>query len=262
METRIAVDGAELAVTTWGSGPPVLVLPGGCGAADSCAGMHDEWADRYTLVAFDRRGHFHSSGRVDAPMPIGTLAEDAAAVVEQICGSAVTVFGTSAGAVAGLELAVRHPRLVRGVVAHDPPLLRLLPDAEHWRSAAEHVIEVNAAGHVDEAYQLLGAMVGLPSTPDAPPLSAELRPEWDYLFRNEWRQFFEYQPDVLALGALHGRLTMASDADTPDSFQARAARVLAEQLGVRHLVLPGDHLGPVRRPQETARALGPAFAEL
>jgi pimeloyl-ACP methyl ester carboxylesterase len=262
METRIAVDGAELAVTTWGSGRPVLVLPGGCGAANSYAALNEALAATYTVVAFDRRGHFRSSGRADAPMPIARLADDAAAVIERVVGEAVAVFGTSAGAVTALDLVARYPELVRGLIAHEPPLLRLLPDAERWRSVAENLIEVNAAGHVDEAYRLLGAMIGVPSAPDAPPLAAELEPEWDYQFRSEWRQLFDYQPDLVALHANRGRLTMASGADSRDACQARAARVLAEQLGVRHLVLPGDHLGPLRRPEEMAGALGPLFAEL
>ncbi len=262
METRIAVDGAELAVSTWGSGPPVLVLPGGCGAANSYAALYEELAATYTVVAFDRRGHFRSTGRIAAAMPIARLADDAAAVVKRVFGKAVAVFGTSAGAVAGLELTARYPELVRGLIAHEPSLLRLLPDAEHWLSVAENLIEVNAAGHVDEAYRLLGAMIGVPSAPDAPPLAAELHPEWDYLFRWEWRPLFDYEPDLRALGASRGRVTMASSAAAPDSCQARAARALAKRLRARHLVLPGDHLSPLRRPQETAGALGPLFAQL
>ena len=194
MDTRIAVDAADLAVTSSGNGPPVLVLPGGSGAAGAYTALHEQLADKYTLVAFDRRGHFRSTGRADAPMPIARLADDAAAVIEQLCGEPVTVFGTSAGAVIALELAARHPRLVRGVIAHEPPVVHLLLDAEHWQRVAERVIELNATGHLDEAYRLLGTMVGLPDTPAPSPLAAERRPEWDYLFRYEWRQVFEYRP--------------------------------------------------------------------
>ena len=181
-------------------------------------------------------------------------------MIDQLLAEPATVFGSSAGAVVALDLAARHPSRVRGMIAHEPPVLHVLPDAAHWQSVAERLLEVNATGHLDEAYRLLGTMVGLPNASAAPPLAAELRPEWDYLFRHEWRQIFGYRPDLVALSTLGGRLVMASGADAPDSFQARAARALADQLDVRHLLLPGNHLGPARRQQETARALGPVLA--
>ena len=146
------------------------------------------------MVAFDRRGHFRSSGRTDAPMPISRLADDAAAVIDQLLAEPATVFGSSAGAVVALDLAARHPSRVRGMIAHEPPVLHVLPDAAHWQSVAERLLEVNATGHLDEAYRLLGTMVGLPNASAAPPLAAELRPEWDYLFRHEWRQILPVSP--------------------------------------------------------------------
>ena len=39
------------------------------------------------------------------------------------------MFGSSGGAVTGLALVARHPGRVRTLVAHEPPLLELLPDA-------------------------------------------------------------------------------------------------------------------------------------
>ncbi|MGH3929774.1 MAG: hypothetical protein ACRDTF_07335 [Pseudonocardiaceae bacterium] len=38
------------------------------------------------------------------------------------------VFGSSSGGVTGIALATRHPDQVRTLVAHEPPLVELLPD--------------------------------------------------------------------------------------------------------------------------------------
>ena len=51
------------------------------------------------------------------------------------------VFGSSGGAVTGLALVARHPGRVRTLVAHEPPLLELLPDATEQRAKTEAVID-------------------------------------------------------------------------------------------------------------------------
>lgn len=262
MESRIKVDGAELAVTTWGNGAPILSLPGGCGSALSCQALHQELADAYQLIAFDRRGHFRSTGRVDAPMQIARLADDAAAVIEQIAREPVLVISTSAGAVVALDLLTRHTRLVKGVIAHEPPVLHVLPDADAWLPRAEALVALARGGDVDDAYRRLGVMVGLADAANAPPLPAESRSEWEYLFRCEWPQLFTYQPDRTTLAEMRERLVMANGAEHPDCVQARTARVLAEAIGARHVVFPGNHLAPVLRPHETATALAPLLAAL
>lgn len=52
------------------------------------------------------------------------------------------IFGSSSGAAVALDLVARHPRLVRTVVAHEPPAHYLLPDAEALKRQHDELIDV------------------------------------------------------------------------------------------------------------------------
>ena len=79
-------------------------------------------------------------------------ADDLAAVVDAVGGGPADVFGSSGGAVAGLALAVRHPDKVRTLIAHEPPVSELLPDAPHLRAAVDEI---------EDAYRASGPGSGL-----------------------------------------------------------------------------------------------------
>jgi acetyltransferase/esterase len=46
--------------------------------------------------------------------------------------SSARVFGSSGGAVIGLDLATRNPQAVELLVAHEPPVISVLDDADTW----------------------------------------------------------------------------------------------------------------------------------
>jgi pimeloyl-ACP methyl ester carboxylesterase len=47
--------------------------------------------------------------------------------------SSAFVFGNSSGAVIALDMAKTQPQAVKAVVAHEPPVARVLPDAAKWQ---------------------------------------------------------------------------------------------------------------------------------
>lgn len=61
------------------------------------------------------------------------MAHDVHRVLQAVTHEPALVFGSSGGAVTGLALATRHPEQVRTLVAHEPPLVEVLPDAEQVR---------------------------------------------------------------------------------------------------------------------------------
>lgn len=79
------------------------------------------------MVTHDPRG-LGESTRSDLNDP-QIQAEDLHALIAEL-GGPVDVFGSNGGAVAGLALVTAHPEDVRMMVAHEPPLLGVLPDAE------------------------------------------------------------------------------------------------------------------------------------
>jgi pimeloyl-ACP methyl ester carboxylesterase len=56
-----------------------------------------------------------------------------------VAGERALVFGSSAGAEVGLELAKNHPGVVDGLVAHEPPVVRVLPDADEFQTRVAEI---------------------------------------------------------------------------------------------------------------------------
>jgi pimeloyl-ACP methyl ester carboxylesterase len=129
----ITVDGAELHSEARGSGPALLFIPGALGDGGVFAPMVQLLADEYTVVTYDRRGNSRSPVTGPAkPMSVAEQSDDAVAVLAHHGFSEALVLGSSAGAVIGLDLAARHPQVVTGLIAHEPPAVQVLPDAARW----------------------------------------------------------------------------------------------------------------------------------
>jgi pimeloyl-ACP methyl ester carboxylesterase len=110
------VPGAKLYTETFGHGPPILFLHGGMLFFDnSFAKQRDYFAAYRTVIGIDQRGHGHSP---DGPWSLSykLMADDTAAVLEQLNVGPVDVVGHSDGGNIALLLARDHPQLVRRVV--------------------------------------------------------------------------------------------------------------------------------------------------
>lgn len=121
MGSRIrSVDASGLHLAETGTGPLFVMLhPGGTDsrALDSIA---ECFADRYTVLTPDRRGHGRTPD-APGPMSFGAMAEDTIAVLEDRGGGGagaqpVPLLGYSDGAVVALLVALRRPDLVSHLV--------------------------------------------------------------------------------------------------------------------------------------------------
>jgi pimeloyl-ACP methyl ester carboxylesterase len=130
----IELDGAAIYYERNGRGPAILFIHGAFGDADNWADQAPRFSDRYTCVRYDRRG-FSRSSRGDASLGVALHADDAAALIDGLQLAPCLVVGSSAGAIITLDLAMRHGRLVRGVVLCEPPLFTLDPAAFDAASA-------------------------------------------------------------------------------------------------------------------------------
>jgi pimeloyl-ACP methyl ester carboxylesterase len=122
-------------------GPLLLVMGAPMGAA-AFAPLADVLAVDHTVVTHDPRGI--SASRLDDPDQDSTpelRADDAVALLDGLGAESADVFGSSGGAVTGLAMVTRHPGRVRTLVAHEPPLLELLPDAAERRAGVDDMVE-------------------------------------------------------------------------------------------------------------------------
>ena len=96
-----------------GSGEPLLLIQG-------MGGNHLSWGEPFLaelerdfdLVAYDHRGVGRSS-RVTDPFSIVELADDAAALLDELGWDTAHVVGISMGGMVAQELALRHPDRIR-----------------------------------------------------------------------------------------------------------------------------------------------------
>src|SRR5437588_2541391 len=133
-------------------GRPPLLMIGQPMEAGGFSTLASHFPDR-TVVTYDPRGLGRSArkdGRVDhAP---AVQAADVHAVVEALGAGPVEMFASSGGAVTALALVAAYPDDVTTLVAHEPPLILVLPDAE----AAER-----ARAGVRDAYEAKGWGAGM-----------------------------------------------------------------------------------------------------
>ncbi|WP_236794868.1 alpha/beta fold hydrolase [Amycolatopsis sp. GM8] len=105
-----------LSVTTTGSGPPLVVLPGLGQGADLSVRVPRSVARSSTMLAtgFHRTVHtIHRPPHPPAGMTIADLAGWHATALRERFGEPVDVMGTSAGGVTALQLVLDHPGTVR-----------------------------------------------------------------------------------------------------------------------------------------------------
>jgi clorobiocin/coumermycin A biosynthesis protein CloN7/CouN7 len=133
--------GATLRYDIQGAGP-FLLLAGVPMDASGFAPIVPLLAADHTVVTYDPRGIARSTA-ADAEVSVATMADDLHRLLAAVTDEPTDILASSGGAVAALELAVRHPSQVRTLVAHEPPLMRLLPDAAECQRAVEGLHESN-----------------------------------------------------------------------------------------------------------------------
>ncbi|HKT00343.1 MAG TPA: alpha/beta hydrolase [Rugosimonospora sp.] len=278
MESGILpVPGAAIYYEVRGSGPVLLLICGGVYDADGYAGLAGQLADRYTVVTYDRRGNSRSAAGVPRePQRIEVHADDAYRVLHAVgvaAGGPAYVFGNSSGAEIGLELAARHPELVRTLIAHEPPIFDLLPDAGRLFDLMGQVEEVFAAQGPGPAMQVFGAGLAMrggepedervPGGAQAPPepdpamlaMMARMEQNMAFFIGYEVPPFGRYTADLAALRGSGVRIVPAVGAESVDEPPHRSALALAERLGVKAVTFPGDHGGFGSHVPEFARLL-------
>jgi pimeloyl-ACP methyl ester carboxylesterase len=225
-------------------------------AAGGFSTLASHFPDR-TVITYDPRGVGRSvrkDGRVDnAP---NVQAGDVHSVIRALGVGSVEMFASSGGAVTALALVAAYPDDVTTLVAHEPPLIPVLPDAE----AAERA----RAGFRD-AYEARGSAAGMAAfiamtswqgeftddyfaTPAPDPAQFGMVTEDDgsrddpLLSDRSWA-ISAYRPDFDALGAAPTRIVIAVGEESMGTFTGRASVATAELLGRQAMVFPSHHGG-------------------
>jgi pimeloyl-ACP methyl ester carboxylesterase len=217
-------------------GHPPLLMIGQPMAAGGFATLVALFPER-TVVTYDPRGIGRSArmdGRTDHDPTV--QADDVHAVIEALAAGPVEMFASSGGAVTALALVAAHPRDLRTLVAHEPPLIPVLPDAE----AAER-----ARAAVRDIYEAKGSHAGMAAfiamtswrgeftddyftQPEPDPVLSGMPADDDgsrddpLLSDRSWA-VSSYRPDADALAAAPARVVIAVGEESLGTFTGRTS---------------------------------------
>jgi pimeloyl-ACP methyl ester carboxylesterase len=224
--------------------------------ASGFATLASYFPDR-TVVTYDPRGLGRSvrkDGRVENTPTL--QAADVHAVIEALGVGPVEMFASSGGAVTALALVTAHPDDLATLVAHEPPIIPVLPDAEaaeRARAGFRDIYEAKGAGAGMAAFIAMTSWRGeftdeYFSQPAPDPAQFGMPTEDDgrrddpLLSDRSWA-ITGYRPDVDALAAAPTRIVIAVGEESLGTFTGRAAVATAELLGQQPAVFPSHHGG-------------------
>jgi pimeloyl-ACP methyl ester carboxylesterase len=111
------INGLQMYYEIHGSGEPLVLLHGAFGAIDLWGPILTTLAQNQQVIAVEFQGHGHTADIIDRPLSYEQMADDVAALLDHLGIAQADVVGYSMGGTTGLQLAIRHPELVRKLVA-------------------------------------------------------------------------------------------------------------------------------------------------
>ena len=237
-------------------GRPPLAMIGQPMDATGFSALTSHFPDR-TVITYDPRGLGRSTrkdGRADhAP---GVQAADVHAVIKALGAGPVEMFASSGGAVTALALVATYPDDVTTLVAHEPPLIPVLPDAraaERARAAVRDAYEAKGSGAGMAAFIAMTTWQGeftedFFAQPAPDPAAFGMPTEDDggrddpLLSDRSWA-VSSYRPDAGALAAAPTRVVIAVGEESLGIFTGRTSVATAELLGQQAAVFPSHHGG-------------------
>ncbi|WP_010271930.1 alpha/beta hydrolase [Paenibacillus senegalensis] len=259
-------EGATIYYEVRGEGQPLLLIPGGGGDAGFYSRVVDRLADTYKVITYDRRGNSRSKWEGAHHVEISQQARDAVAVLRTVKAENVQVFGNSSGAIVAMELAAQYPEMLDKVIAHEPPVVSVLPDSSKWKTFFAG-IQATAARLGSQAGNMKFTFsVGVPISvfSDVPKdFQARNALNTDILINEEMPAFVQYQPNLRKLKS--GRVDVIFAAGElslhKEKYFARTAELLSLELDQELTVFPGHHLSYFDHAEEWADALKHALEQ-
>ena len=235
---------------------PILLLIASPMGAAGFASLAGHFTDR-RVVTYDPRGSERSQ-RTDGARrnTVEEHADDLHRLIAAIDGGPVELFASSGGAVNAMALVAQHPDQVGTLIAHEPPLVTVLPDHGPATAAIRDVHETYMRSGVGAGMAKFIALTShkgeIPADwvdrPDLDPAAFGL-PTEDDGSRNDpllgmaMGSTPVFEPDFDALRAVPTRIVMAAGSESAGEMANRGAYAVAERLGTAVVVFPSHHGG-------------------
>jgi pimeloyl-ACP methyl ester carboxylesterase len=261
----LEVNGVRIYHEVRGSGPSVLFIAGATGDCGHFQQAAELLSDEFTVVTYDRRANSRSP-RPDGWESTSTeeQSEDAAGLIEALGIAPAVIFGSSVGAIIGLDLLIRYPELVRGAILHEPPMIAGMSNPEEVMGAIQQVVEGGmqrggSRGGCETFFRFVASDEAFENLD--PHLRERMLGNGETFLGTEMGAFEPYQPDEAALTAIEVPVRVMVGPESAPFF-AETARWLADRMNVELERLPGGHTPYFDRPKEMANTIRPLLKEL
>jgi pimeloyl-ACP methyl ester carboxylesterase len=163
------VNGLNMYYEIHGSGQPLVLLHGAYMTIDLMGEVVSALSESRQVIAVELQGHGHTAD-IDRPLSYELMADDIAALIEHLALEKADLFGYSMGGGVALQVAIRHPEVVRKLVVASasytsegmhPGLLEMIPALTP---------EAFAGSPIEEAY-----LRSAPNPDDFPTLVAKMK---------------------------------------------------------------------------------------
>ena len=265
--------GANLYYEVSGSGPVLLMIPGGASDAGDFARIAPLLSDTFTVVTVDPRGI--SRSRLEAPiadLSVEMLADDMRSLLAATSREPAYVFASSGGGQVGLALTARHPEQVHTLVVHEPPAVVLLPSDDQRRAGPQQIYDTYRQHGVGPAIQGFLALTGFGGGQEPEELEqrgepdpgmgeamarrmASMQQNVEFVLAHYMLPITAYVPDIAALQAASSRVVVGIGEASGGQLANDTALALADRLGTPPVTFPGDHSGFFTHPAAFAQKL-------
>ena len=207
------VSDGKLYCRKYGQGLPIILIHGACVDSDFFHDTAQILARQFSVYTYDRRGYGRSNSCTDHT--ILTQVEDVVGLIRQI-STPCHIVAHSGGTVIAMELAAKHPSLVRKLVLHEPIDTECMDIA---RDATDEELQ-----HIGQNCRCFA--------------------------QHEFDQFFSYSADASALANIP--ITIGVGEQSRDSHRWTVAHGLAHKLNAGLIFYPGAHNCAFDLPREFA----------
>jgi pimeloyl-ACP methyl ester carboxylesterase len=214
--------------------PPLVLLHGGGDTIETSFGrVLPALARTRQIIAFEQQGYGHTADIIDRPFSFEQSADDTAALLAHLKIERADLLGFSNGGTIALQVAIRHPRVVRKLVVVSAFFSRAGGDPAFWAWMKNARLE-NMPGELQEAYRKVA------------PQPENLRRFHDKAAQR-MRDFKDISPTALQAIAVPA-LVMCGDADVVRPEHAVELTRLLPQAQLA--ILPGtDHMAIMTRAE-------------
>ena len=248
-----------------GENEPLLMIHGIISSADFFNGISDCLKKDFKMISYDRRGYGLSEQENIKDFTVSSQAEDAAKILSENVKEPAWIFGNSAGGLIAIELALKYPELVRGLILMEPSLAF---DDESKTMIAEWNSELNGyvqAKKIKKALPAFSRVIGNENEKKESVTLSEMKQTYknlsNFMF-GELNEVQNYRPEKTDVKSMDVPVVIYVTEDGVESIFAKTSLNGAKELEWKVEMIPGYHNTVKENPLEISKYIKKTIDEM